>query len=245
MPWRKRATEEFTILAETTALDLAVLKAEVKKQVPFLPLNKVPEPKSGTAVAVIGSPLARRQGPLAAGTISARRSDEGGERLEISAPISNDAAGTPVVDANGDVVGVVTSARGQGATAASVVWTSSALHSLLTQTKPGAIGHWAAATTESPSPSPQPSVRATAANRKSKLTYNPPPKYPAEARFSRVSGSGRFRITFSADGEAREVQVIESTGKSVLDQAATASLRQWKSESGHEWSVVVPITFQP
>ena len=233
------------VLAASPALDLALLKAETKTGVPFLPLSKISEPENGTPVAVIGSPLSRREEPLTTGTISARRSDQGGDRFEISAPILRNAAGTPVVDANGDVVGVVTSARGQGATAASVVRTSSALHSLLAQTKPGAIGRWAASTTESPSPSPQPSVRATAANRKSKLTYNPPPKYPAEARFSRVSGSGRFRVTFSANGEARDVQIIESTGKSVLDQAARASLRQWKSEPGHEWSVVVPITFQP
>ncbi|PYK38787.1 MAG: hypothetical protein DME49_06765, partial [Verrucomicrobia bacterium] len=54
-----------------------------------------------------------------------------------------------------------------------------------------------------------------------------------------------FRIIFSADGAARDVRVIESTGKPVLDQAAADSLRQWKSEPGHEWSVVVPITFKP
>jgi protein TonB len=102
---------------------------------------------------------------------------------------------------------------------------------------------WAVATTESPSP--QPSAQATPHNRKSKLTYNPAPKYPPEARVSRISGSGRFRIIFSADGAARDVQVIQSTGKPVLDQAAAESLRQWKSEPGHEWSAVVPITFKP
>jgi protein TonB len=109
------------------------------------------------------------------------------------------------------------------------------------------MGRWVAAANESPSPLPSPSGPPPKAtdNRKLKLTYNPAPKYPSEARYSRVRGSGRFRVTFGTGGEATEVQVIESTGKSVLDQAATASLRQWKSEPGHEWSLVVPITFEP
>lgn len=235
------------VLAASPTLDLALLKAETKTGVPFLPLSKISEPENGTPVAVIASPLSRREQPLATATISARRSDQGGDRFEISAPILRDAAGTPVVDANGDVVGVVTSDRGQDATATSVVRSSSALRSLLAQTKPGAVGRWVAVANESPSPLPSPSVQPPKAgdNRKLKLTYNPVPKYPPEARSARVSGSGRFRVTFSTGGEARDVQVIESTGKSVLDQAATASLRQWKSEPGHEWSLVVPITFEP
>ena len=235
------------VLAGSPTLDLALLKAETKTGVPFLPLSTISEPENGTPVAVIGSPLSRREEPLATATISARRSDQGGDRFEISAPILRDAAGTPVVDANGDVVGVMTSDRGQDATAACVVRSSSALRLLLAQTKPGAMGRWVAAANESPSPLPSPSGPPPKAtdNRKLKLTYNPAPKYPSEARYSRVRGSGRFRVTFGTGGEATEVQVIESTGKSVLDQAATASLRQWKSEPGHEWSLVVPITFEP
>ena len=237
------------VLTSSGELDLAVLKAETKTGVPFLPLTKASEPPTGTSVAVIGSALEGREQPLAATTISARRSDPHGDRLETSNPISKDAEGAPVVDINGDVLGVVTPAREQGATV-TVVRPASALESLLAQIKPDTKAHWAAAAaTESPppqsSPPSPPPVRAAQDNRKSKLTYNPAPKYPPEARLSRVSGSGRFRIIFSAEGEARDVQVIESTGKAVLDQAAAASLRQWKAEPGHEWSVVVPITFKP
>ncbi len=236
------------VLTSSDELDLAVLKAETKTGVPFLPLNKVSERQTGTSVAVIGSSLVRREQPLAAATISARRSDQRGDRLETSNPISNDAEGSPVVDASGEVLGIVTPTREQG-TIGAVVRPASTLESLLAQIKPDTKARWAAASSEflspQPNPSPQPSARAAGENRKSKLTYNPAPRYPAEARLSRVSGSGRFRIIFSADGAARDVRVIESTGKPVLDQAAADSLLQWKSEPGHEWSVVVPITFKP
>ena len=236
------------VLTSSDELDLAVLKAETKTGVPFLPLKKGSERQTDTSVAVIGSSLVRREQPLAAATISARRSDQRGDRLEISNPISNDAEGSPVVDASGEVLGIVTPAREQGAIG-TVVRPASTLGSLLAQIRSDTKPRWAAANSESlspqPNPSPQPSARAAGENRKSKLTYNPAPRYPPEARLSRVSGSGRFRIIFSADGAARDVRVIESTGKPVLDQAAADSLRQWKSEPGHEWSVVVPITFKP
>jgi TonB family protein len=231
------------VLTSSDELDLAVLKAETKTGVPFLLLSKVSE-QTGTSVAVIGSSLVRREQPLAAATISAQRSDQRADRLETSNPISNDAEGSPVVDVNGVVLGIVTPTREQGAIG-TVVRPASTLESLLAQIRPDAKARWAAASSPQPNPSPQPSARAAADNRKSKLTYNPAPKYPPEARLSRISGSGRFRIIFSADGEARDVRVIQSTGKPVLDQAAADSLRQWRSEPGHEWSVVVPITFKP
>jgi len=236
------------VLTSSDELDLAVLKAETKTGVPFLPLKKGSERQTDTSVAVIGSSLVRREQPLATATISARRSDQRGDRLETSNPISNDAEGSPVVDASGEVLGIVTPTRAQG-TIEAVVRPASTLESLLAQIKPDTKARWAAASSGSlspqPNPSPQPSARAAGENRKSKLTYNPAPRYPPDARLSRVSGSGRFRIIFSADGAARDVRVIESTGKPVLDQAAADSLRQWKSEPGHEWSVVVPITFKP
>ena len=99
------------VLTSSDELDLAVLKAETKTGVPFLPLKKGSERQTDTSVAVIGSSLVRREQPLAAATISARRSDQRGDRLEISNPISNDAEGSPVVDASGEVLGIVTPAR--------------------------------------------------------------------------------------------------------------------------------------
>jgi len=240
------------VLTSSAQLDLALLKAETKTGVPFLPLRKASSVQTGTPVAVIGSSLARHEQPLAAATISARRPDQSGDHLEVSGSISNDAAGAPIVDVNGEIVGVVTSTREQGATT-NVLRSVNALGSLLSEVKPGATGRWAAAAIEpaspQPSPSLQPPVKTVALNnRKSKLVYNPSPKYPVEARFSHfgpVKGSGRFRVIFSANGEAQDVKTVESTGNDILDQAALSALRQWKSEPGREWRILVPITFQP
>ena len=233
------------VLASSTPLDLALLKAETKTGVPFLPLRKAAELDPGTPVAVIGSSLAHRDQPLTTATISAQRSDQGDERLEISSPIPNAAEGSPVVDLNGDVVGVVTSSHEQGATT-KVVRPATTLDSLSAQIKPGATGRWAVAESPTPSPSPSPTVARTD-NRRLKVIYNPAPKYPGEARFAAapIRGSGRFRVIFNADGQVKNVEAIQSTGRPILDQAAFNALRQWKSEPGHEWTILVPISFEP
>ncbi|SRR5713226_214862 len=230
-------------LASSTSRDLALLKAETKTGVPFLPLSKAAELDTGTPVAIIRSSLAHRDQLVIAATISARRSDQGGERLEISNPIPNEAEGSPVIDLNGNVVGVVTSSHEQGATT-KVVRPATTLDLLSAQIKPGATGRWAVA--ESPTPSPSPFAR-TDNNRKLKVIYNPAPKYPDEARFSAspIRGSGRFRVTFNANGQVKNVETVQSTGRPILDQAAFNALRQWKSEPGHEWAILVPITFEP
>jgi len=239
------------VLALSDALDLAVLKADTKIGVPFLQLGKVSEPQTGTPVAVVESPLARRKQPLVAATISGRRSDQSGDRLEISTPLSVDASGSPVVDLNGVVVGVVASQQENGAPA-SVARTSSAIDLFLAKVEPKAVAHWPKTATEpselaeqSPSPTPLPRASLPPSGRAARLVYNPAPKYPAEARSSSLKGSGRYRVIFDASGQAKDVQVVESTGKDVFDQSALASLRQWKSEPGREWSLVVPVTFQP
>ena len=234
------------VLASSTSLDLALLKVETKTGVPFLPLSKAAELNMGTPVAVIGSSLAHRDQPLTTATISARRSDEGDERLEISGAIPNEAEGSPVVDLNGNVLGVVTSSHKQGATT-KVVRPAATLDSLLAQIKPGATARWAVAEPETPTPSPSPTALARTDNRKLKVIYNPAPKYPGEARFAAapIRGSGRFRVIFNADGQVKNVEAIQSTGRPILDQAAFNALRQWKSEPGHEWTILVPISFEP
>jgi TonB family protein len=234
------------ILVSSDALDLAVLKADTKVGVPFLRLSKRSAAQAGSPVAVFGSPLVHRDQPLAAATVSEQGTAE--DQLQISASLSNEALGSPVIDQNGEVAGVVTSAREQGATV-TTVRPSSTLDSLLTRTKPGMTGRWGTATNEPAlpglSPSPQPTPKMPTENRKIRLVYTPAPKYPTEARLSRVSGSGRFRIVFGPGGEARNVETVQSTGQHLLDQAAISALRQWKAAPGGEGSVVVPITFQP
>jgi TonB family protein len=219
------------VLASSDALDLVVLKADTKRGVPFLPLNKVSRPK--TALAVIGSSLQRQEQPLTTVAVSAQQTDSSGELFATSAPLSKQTTGAPLVDENGEVAGVVTIAKDSSV----VGRPASALVSLLARITPEAVARWAGSEAESPTPSPTP--------KKLRIVSNPAPVYPQQARRSNppMGGSGRFRILFDANGQVREVQVVQSTGQSILDQAAVEAFQRWKSEPGHEWSLVVPTTF--
>jgi TonB family protein len=218
------------ILSSSPSLDLAILKADVKR-VPFLTLSKNSKTEIGARVGVIGSTLAGSEGVPREGTIAAKQPESQGARLEIAMPMSASSAGSPVVDENAEIVGIVTSAGEK-----TVVWSSAALASLQSQIAPDATARWAKTSEASPSPRPSPKPR---------LVYAPQPEFPPEARTrSGISRSGRFRVSFDAHGNARNVQVIQSTGNGLLDQATIGALRQWKSTPGREWFATVPITFQ-
>src|SRR5262249_33947360 len=96
------------ILATSKASDLAVLQADVKprKLLRFLELTKAGELSGGARVTVVGSALAGNEGTVRETAISAQSSD----RLEIAGAIPASSVGSPVVNENGDVVGIVTSA---------------------------------------------------------------------------------------------------------------------------------------
>jgi TonB family protein len=225
------------VLAASPALDLAVLRAETKIGVQFLRLSKTSEPD--TPVAVVGSSLEHSEQPLATVRVLAQQADSSGELLASSAPLPAQTGGAPLVDGNGEVVGVVTLARDSSGASSVVVRPASALASLLARIAPETTARWAGAEAESPTPTPTP--------KKLRIVFNPAPVYPEQARRTNppIGGSGRFRIVFDANGQAREVQIVRPTGQSILDPAAVEALRQWKSEPGHEWGLVVPITFRP
>ena len=79
------------------------------------------------------------------------------------------------------------------------------------------------------------------------MVYSPIPQYPTAARHSAfpIKGSGRYRITFTAKGDVKNVEVLQSTHSETLDTAAADALRKWKAAPGQEWTATVPITFQP
>jgi TonB family protein len=158
------------------------------------------------------------------------------DTLEIAGFVPADATGAPVLDNQGEVVGIVT-AGGKNSAEPSAL-----LDPLLAQAKPGANGHWAAAPIESPTPTPMSRVAR-------RVLFNPAPRYPPEARLIRIGpnrGSGKYRVTFDLNGTVKSVQTVESTGQPILDQAAVSGLRQWRAEPGSaEWTVLVPVTFQP
>jgi TonB family protein len=226
------------VVASSAESELALLRAETKTGVPFLPLSKTSESiVVGAWSAVVGSSLQHKEQPIAAGKISARGSDPKKDAFQISGAIPQDAAGAPVLDDQGEVVGIVTTAGKNEARPTSL------LDPLLAQAKPGSTGRWAAAPVESPTATPTPRVAAR------KVLYNPAPKYPFEARSIRLGpnrGNGRYRVTFDPNGTVKNVQVVTSTGQPILDQAAIDALRQWRVEPGpSDWTVLVPVTFQP
>jgi TonB family protein len=186
---------------------------------------------------VIGSSLQHKEQPVAAGTITSLGSDPKKDGFQISGSIPNDAGGAPVVDAEGEVVGIATKDG---------LRPSGLLDPLLAQAKSAGTGRWAAAPVESPTVSPTPTPKFA---RNPRVLYNPAPRYPYQARLLRsgpTTGSGKFRLTFDTNGQVKNVQVIESTGQGLLDSAAIDALRHWRAEPGaHEWTVMVPITFQP
>ncbi|HJT44811.1 MAG TPA: TonB family protein, partial [Chthoniobacterales bacterium] len=217
---------------------LAILRAETKTGVPFLPLQKNSESIAVNAWgAVIGSSLQHKQQPVAGGLIKSMGADPKKDPFQIGGTIPSDATGAPVIDANGDVVGVVT-AGGKND-----IQPSGQLEPLLMAIKSNSGAKWAAAPVESPSATPTPKGAPR------RVLYNPAPKYPFEARSIRVGpnrGNGKYRVTFGTNGTVRNVQVVQSTGQPILDNAALEGLRQWRAEPGaSDWTVLVPITFQP
>ena len=213
------------ILASSAPLDLAILKADVKR-VPFLPLSKNAKTEVGARVGVIGSALAGSEGAPRQATISTLEPDH----LEIAAAISSNSVGSPVVDTNGQLIGVIVSAGEKG-----TVRPSSTLDSLLSQIASDAKAQWPQTAQATPGPRPTPKPR---------LVYAPAPAFPPEVSRSGVSGSGRFRLSFDAGGKVTNIQIIQSTGNQLFDQAAINTLRQWKSSPGREWVATVPVTFQ-
>src|SRR5438477_9768177 len=93
------------VLAASKALDLAILKADVK-HVPFLELSKEGNVPARASVVRVGSALAGSEGSARETTIAGEASD----RLEITGATPASSVGAPIVNDNGEVIGVVTSA---------------------------------------------------------------------------------------------------------------------------------------
>ena len=216
------------IVAASKGSDISVSQAEVKprKLLRFLDLNKAGELTTGARVAVVGSALAGNEGAAHETTITAQTSD----RLEIADAIPASSVGSPVVNENGDVVGIVTSA-GEKTVARSVA----ALDSVLSRITADTQARWPQLAQTSPTPRATPRPR---------LIYAPAPSFPPGQSLPGQSGTGRFRLTFDAAGNVTNIQIVSSTGNPYFDQAAIKTLRQWKSAPSQGWQVTVPVTFK-
>jgi TonB family protein len=211
------------ILSASKALDVAVLHADVK-QVAFLELNKTANLSQGAGVVVVGSALAGSEGSARETTIASQNP----ERLEIAGAIPQTSAGSPVVNRDGEVVGVVTSAGEK-----TIARPSAALDSLLSRVADDTRPNWAATASATPRTTPKP-----------RLVYAPAPAFPPRAAQPGLSSTGRFRLSFDAQGNVTNIQLIQSTGNRLFDEAAINTLRQWKSSPGQGWAVTVPVTFR-
>jgi len=213
------------IVAASKESDLAVLQADVKRA-PFLALHKNGNLSSAPGIVMIGSALAGNDGSARQTKITAQQAD----RLEIAGATSASSIGSPVVNEIGEVVGVLT-ATGQQTTARP----ATVLESLLSRVATDTQARWPATAETSPTPKPTPKPR---------LVYAPAPAFPPGVSQSGVSGTGRFHLTFDANGNVTNVQLVRSTGNPYFDQAAIKTFRQWKSAPSQGWSVTVPVTFQ-
>src|SRR5438128_10859343 len=139
------------VVASAQEADLAILRAETKIGVPFLPPAKSSESIAVNAWAVvIGSSLQHKEQPVAAGMITSLGSDPKKDVFQISGSIPTDAAGAPAVDAEGEVVGIATK---------NGLRPTGLLDPLLAQSKSAGNGRWAAAPAESPTVTPTPTPR--------------------------------------------------------------------------------------
>jgi TonB family protein len=216
------------VLTVSKSADLAVLKADVKpkKLLRFLDLTKTGELSTGAKVAVVGSSLAGNEGSARETTITAHSS----ERLEIAGATAASSVGSPVVNENGDVIGIVASA-GEKTIARPVA----ALDSVLSRVTADTQAHWPQVAQTSPTPHATPKPR---------MLYAPAPSFPPGQTLPGQSGTGRFRLTFDSQGNVTDIRIVASTGNPYFDQAAIKTLRQWKSAPSQGWQATVPVTFQ-
>ena len=216
------------VLTISKSADLAVLKADIKPQklLRFLDLTKTGELSTGAKVAVVGSSLAGNEGSARETTITTHSSD----RLEIAGANAASSVGSPVVNENGDVVGIVTSA-GEKTIARPVA----ELHSVLSRVKADTQARWAQVAQTSPTPQATPKPR---------LLFAPAPSFPPGQSLPGQTGTGRFRLTFDAQGNVTDIRIVTSTGNPYFDQSAIKTLRQWKSAPSQGWQATVPVTFR-
>jgi TonB family protein len=216
------------ILTASKASGLAILQADVKprKLLRFLDLNKTGDLSVGARVIVVGTALAGNEGAARETTITAQSSD----RLEMAGAVPACSVGSPIVNENGEVVGVIVSAA-EKSIARPIAALDSVLSAVAADTRP----HWPRLAEASPTPHATPKPR---------LIYAPAPSFPPGQSLPGQSGTGRFLLTFDPRGNVTNIQIVASTGNPYFDQAAVKTLRQWKSAPSQGWQATVPVTFR-
>jgi TonB family protein len=74
--------------------------------------------------------------------------------------------------------------------------------------------------------------------------HAPKPEYPREALEKRLAGNGAVLMSVDrGSGRVTAVQVLQTTGHKILDEAAVRSFRQWRFKPGEAARVKMPISF--
>jgi len=93
-------------------------------------------------------------------------------------------------------------------------------------------------------------VVETMASYKADYLDNPPPPYPRLSRQLGEEGTALLKVQVGPDGRALQVKLMSSTGYARLDEAAEATVAQWRfvaaTRNGQAISswVLVPIKFR-
>jgi TonB family protein len=88
------------------------------------------------------------------------------------------------------------------------------------------------------------------AEAKPDYTQNPPPSYPELAKQMRQEGLVMLSVDVDRQGDPVKVDIIQSSGYRLLDQAALSAVSHWKFQPGSiggitvNSTVTVPIRFQ-
>ncbi len=103
-------TLDAKLIGTDPGTDLALLKVESRKPLPYVPFSKKDDLKVGDWVVAVGNPFGLG-GTVTAGIVSARERAVGSvynDFIQIDAPINQGNSGGPTFDLNGRVVGVNT-----------------------------------------------------------------------------------------------------------------------------------------
>lgn len=112
-------TYKATLLARDPQNDLALIQIKPKKSLPFLRLGDSDKLQVGQKVLAIGNPF-RLEGTLTTGIVSALGRDIQSEKTLLEGLVQTDAAinpgnsGGPLLNSQGDVIGINTAIYGQG-----------------------------------------------------------------------------------------------------------------------------------
>ena len=82
-------------------------------------------------------------------------------------------------------------------------------------------------------------VNGVLAHTKPGYVRNPPPKYPRLARKLEYTGKVTLNVEVKADGHCGQVKLVKSSGYSMLDNAATGAVKEWRFTPANKWGKAV------